>query len=198
MEYEIPEYNIPTMEKKLGTIQRQCNKLGCPFSYAIGTPYYKKINAHNRDFNLKFFPVDVQGNAVINGWEFIATLEHFQSGNVIKRCNTNVIIPEKFYTSGNYCDHCNTVRNRDCLYLIRNVSSGEFKQVGKSCLKLYTGGLSAAHVAAYMSIVTLLDDLEDGQMKFLSTRGNSGYHYYEISDIIACALAVTEQSMLST
>ena len=57
-------------------------------------------------------------------------------------------VPERFYYSDAICDHCNTKRRRKSTIIIYHPDHG-YKQVGKACLKDYTGGLDA-EVAAYM------------------------------------------------
>ena len=37
------------------------------------------------------------------------------------------------------CDHCNKPRNRNKIFILKNIESGEFIQVGKSCVKDFLG-----------------------------------------------------------
>ena len=74
-----------------------------------------------------------------NGWHVIAKLED-DAGcgkNIVKAINTEVAVPEKYW-AGSDCDHCNINRFRKESYLL--LKDGEFKQVGSSCIKEFTGG----------------------------------------------------------
>lgn len=195
--YNIPEYRMEELEKKLAHISNKCAKYGNEFLYTKGEPFFKTIKKvqSGRNFTIKLIPVDVSGTAHIDNWEFIATLEHHYNGNIIKRYNTVVSIPERFKTSPNVCEHCHVQRERLNLYVIHNMETDEWKQVGKSCLKSYTNGLSAEYVAAWMSAIDILTDAE-GQLL-----GDVGYElldgkchpYYEIERILSAAVAVTNK-----
>lgn len=185
--YEIPEYNMEDLEKKVSHISKKCQKYGGePVSYKKGKPYYKRVEHDGNAFTIKVFPVEVEGSAKVDNWEFIGTLEHHSNGNIIKRYNADIEIPERFRFSENMCEHCHTNRYRTSLYIIRNTISGEFKQIGKSCLKLFTGGLSAEYVAAMMEFMDWLEDDGSGY------EGLSLYNrnYCEIEEILCVAQAV--------
>lgn len=187
--YEVPEYNIADLEKKLSQISKKFQKYGGdPVSYKKGEPYYKKVKHDGNAFTIKVFPVEVEGSAKVDNWEFVGTLEHHINGNIIKRYNMDTEIPERFRFSENICEHCHTDRFRTNLYIIRNTDTGEFKQIGKSCLKLYTGGLNAEYVAAMMGFVDWLRDIEscdDTPESFCN-----GRKYYEIEEVLCVAQAV--------
>lgn len=184
--YEVPEYNMIDLEKKIFHITKKCQKYGGkPISYKKGDPYYKKVEDDGNSFMIKVFPVEIEGSAKVDNWEFIATLESHHNGNIIKRYNTEIDIPERFKFSKNICEHCYTNRYRTNLYIIHNTISGEFKQVGKSCLKLFTGGLSAEYVAAMMEFMDWLE--EDGDY---STDSFCNRNYVEIEEVLCAAQAV--------
>jgi hypothetical protein len=58
------------------------------------------------------------------------------------------------------CDHCHTNRNRNETFVIVS-DSGEYKQVGRNCLALYTGGLDAEGCAQFAEFNSEIDDLDD-------------------------------------
>lgn len=188
--FEIPEYRIEDMEKKISHISKKCQKYGGnPVSYKKGEPYYKKIKHDGNIFTIKVFPVEVEGSAKVDNWEFIATSEHHSNGNIIKRYNTDIDIPERFKYSENICEHCHTNRYRTNLYIIHNTITGDFKQIGKSCLKLYTGGLNAEYVAAMMEFVDWLEDAESYTCGSESISGN----YREVKEILCVSQAVIKR-----
>ena len=75
----------------------------------------------------------------VPGWEFIGTIAHLDNGNAIRQANTEVTVPEEFFSVPCRCDHCQTIRRRNDTYLVMETATGAFKQVGKQCLKEYTG-----------------------------------------------------------
>ena len=153
MMYEIFEGNMERLEKKLNRIANKCKKYGCDFKYEQVGESFREIKDDNGNIiTARFVQIDVEGKALINDWEFIATVEHTEKGNIINRANNAVEVPERYYDSKPVCEHCNSSRARKNTYIVRNVNSGEFKQVGKSCLNDFTNGMSAEGIAHYMSL----------------------------------------------
>lgn len=145
MRYTIHEGNMQKAEKKLTTLKNKCEKYGCNFKCDVIGELFAEVEEGRI---AKFFVLDVEGEAKVNGWRFVATVEHTEAGNIIRAFDNTVEIPERYRTSEAVCEHCNSKRRRKDTYLIVN-ESGEFKQVGKSCLKDFTNGLTAEAIAAY-------------------------------------------------
>jgi len=157
--YKIYEENMPRLEKKLQTIANKCEKYGTPFSYKITGEEYQEREINGQKHTLRFVLVDVEGEARVNNWRFVASLEHTEDGNIIRGLR-GVEVPKRYYSCGPKCEHCKTDRNRTDTYIVQNLNSGHFKQVGKSCLRDFTKGMSAEGVAAYVS---LFDELIQGE-----------------------------------
>ena len=174
MIYEIYEGNMERLEKKLTRIANKCKKYGCDFKYEqVGETFREIKDDKGNIITARFVQIDVEGKALINDWEFIASVEHTEEGNIIKRANNAVEVPERYYNSKPVCEHCNSRRARKDTYIVRNVKSGEFKQVGKSCLKDFTNGMSAEGIAHYMS---LFDAVIEGEAPY------PGCHYESYID----------------
>lgn len=185
MQYAIHEDFYPEVSKKLTHISKKCAKHGNPFTFTVTGDEVRSIYDEELGFsvNHRFILVDVEGTARIANWECVAILEAYDAGNVIRKINTAMDIPERFKTSGNLCEHCNSKRQRHNLYIVHNVETEEFKQVGGSCLKLYTSGLSLEYVAAYMDGIT---ELEEASAKMPPHR-----NLWLVEDVIGRALELT-------
>lgn len=182
MLYDIFEDNMPRLQKKLAAIQKKCTVYGCEFSYEELGETFKQVKDEETGLvhTAKFITVEVSGTARVSDWEFIATIEHSKPINIIRSFRPEVEIPERYYTADTRCDHCNTKRNRKDTYLIRNTVNGEFKQVGKTCLKDFTRGLSAEAVTAYVS---WFDELIKGEQP------TPGFKpYYPVSEVLQYAV----------
>lgn len=182
-QYTIFEGNIDRLEKKIETIQRKCNKYGFQFFYQrVGETYKNFTDSEGVFHDLgKFIIVEVEGIARHEGWEFIATIEHHPEGNIIRNYATDVEAPERYRHTDAICEHCNTSRRRRDTYLVLNRETGEWKQVGKSCLKEFTSGLDAEQVAQYISWFDQLMEFEAPM---------PGCHieaYYSIEEVIRTA-----------
>ena len=185
MIYAIYEDFFPEVEKKLNRVANKCIKHGNDFTFEVkGEEIREKYNKElDRTEYYKFVLVDVEGTAKIDRWECIAVLEVHESGNIIRRINTEIEIPERFKTSENICEHCNSNRRRNNLYVIHNIETDEWKQVGGDCLKLYTGGLNMEYVTAYMDGITELEE-NDGVI------GGNGKPYFSVEEVLSFAVEV--------
>lgn len=160
--FYIPAENYDRFEKKLNTIKNKGGEIvltkGEPQILAVtdagfadpeikrGTPAWIMSPHH------KFIPVDVEGSYEIPGWEFIGTVEHTPNGNIIRNI-TDEKIPTKYYHTSPECEHCNKIRSRKDTYLVKNTDTGEFKQIGRTCLRDYTGGLDLRTAAIMAEII---------------------------------------------
>lgn len=171
MQYKIFEGNMERLEKKLQRISNKCKKYGNDFHYEkIGEEFQKDSDEYGNKFFSKYYIIEVSGTALIsNDWRFVAVLEHQEHGNIIKKSpdTTDIEIPERYYTSDPTCEHCNSNRQRRNTYILQNTETGEFKQVGKSCLMDFTAGMSAERVARHIS---LYDELIQGEEPYEGSR----------------------------
>lgn len=156
MKYEIFEGNMERLEKKLFRIYNKCKAYGCDFHYeVVGETFRELKDSKNNPYLARFIVIDAEGKAIVNNWEFVASVEHTEKGNIFTSI-TGIEIPDRYYTSKPVCEHCNTNRYRKYTYIVRNNETGEFKQVGKSCLKDFTHGMSAEAIAQYISLFDTL------------------------------------------
>lgn len=182
MKYAIYEENVERLEKKLTTIQNKCSKYGCEFNYKqVGEEFRTVTTENGEKVTARFILIEAEGVAKVNGWEFVATIQHNTPTNIIRSFRTEYEVPERYYTAAPVCEHCNSKRNRKDTYLIRNTETGEFKQVGKSCLKDFTKGLSAESVVQYIS---WFDELIKGE----APSDNSYTRYYKVEEVVKLAV----------
>lgn len=197
MFFSIPEMNMESLEKKLTRIRNKAVKYGCDFKYErVGEHFTQKTFTDSDDViavvngqrvyrswteTIKYIDIEVDGIAAVNGWKFAASLEYTDKGNIIQGTG-EVEIPQRYYSCDPWCEHCKTARDRKYSYIVFNEESGEFKQVGKACLKDFTGGLSAEAVAQFESFIKEAEDAQD-------YRGFSGWMptYFKVDDFMATA-----------
>lgn len=185
MKYRIYEEFYEDVEKKLNRIRKKCEKNGNPFIFEIVGEEIKEVEDEvtKRKTYYKFIVVEVEGTAKINNYECVAVLENHKEGNVIRRINNDIDIPERFRYTDNFCEHCKSKRRRNELYIIHNTETDEFKQVGSNCLMLYTNGLNAEYVAGYIDGITELEEF-DGFI------GGGGKYYISVDDVLSYATEI--------
>ena len=182
-QYAIYEENFDRLQKKITTIANKCSKFGCEFKFeVVGSEIRKVTDDEGNQRNCRFILVEAEGTAKLNDWEFIASIEHKEGGNIIRTFNKDAEIPTRYFTSDPICEHCNSKRRRNKTCLVRNIVTGEWKQVGLSCLKDFTCGLSAEDVTRYISF---FDNLIEGEAPY---SGSWGKPYWYISEYLPYAV----------
>ena len=178
--YFIHEDNIEKVETRISKINKKCKKFGCNFNYQrVGEEFRNVSNIPSQPNIQKFIEIEVEGVAVISDWDLIAKIEHEDGGCVISKIQFDAEIPDKYMLSDyDMCEHCNSNRRRKVVYILRNSKTGEFKQVGSSCLKDFTGVLDAENAARFFA---MFDELYEADGAYIA---GSGTPYYSLRDYL--------------
>ena len=186
MRYEILTDAMEKLEKELKKIERKCNKYGCPFEYKIIGTTNKMINKNYYDFTI----VELSGMAIINDYELIGIIKREDNKNIVNSVNGSEV-PRRFWDTDNYCEHCNSKRNRNTLFILRNTKTNEYKQVGKSCVKLYTNGIDAEHFARLYMYGNLFEEYSDLGYEYIDTYSVSPK--YKVDDVLNVAIMLIDE-----
>lgn len=188
MTYSIPEMNMEALEKKLARISKKAAKYGCDFRFEKTGEHFETRELDEYDKNgkrlteeIRYIDIDVEGKAEANGWQFAASLDYTEKGNIISGV-AGLEIPERFYSCTPWCEHCKTRRDRKSSYIVYHAESGEFKQVGSGCLKDFTHGLSAEAVAQYESWIHECEEASE-----FSGFGGWAQRWYDTREFMAAA-----------
>lgn len=142
---------------KYKRLLKKATKLNIAVELKVVREFVMEVKDHN-DNIISFEAVDlvVTGDpVVISGWRVKARIEHESAGNLVM---TYDMIPEHYRTADCNCDHCHVNRQRNTTYILQNVESGEYKQVGKTCLTEFLG-INPSQVFVYESFE--MDELNE-------------------------------------
>lgn len=168
---EIPSHSTPRifawnqerLLKDLKTLNNKATKLGLPpVTIEFSQPYLEVVRSywkddegqeHSRKVRVEVLDLYISGVVPrVSGWEFVATVTGFDQE--FKQVSINPTfkgkLPDRFRSTDATCQHCNNQRQRREIYVLRNVGSGNFKQVGKQCLKDFLGSSDITAVLKYI------------------------------------------------
>ena len=185
--YFIPESAIDSLETKLATIRRKCAKYGCEFSYSRIGETFKKVEIQDEEgieeVTIKAIEVEVSGTAIAeSGGELAGKIEHLETGNLIHSFG-DTTIPDWYRSASPRCEHCNSDRHRKETYVLYHAKNNAWKQVGSSCLKDFTGYVSAEMAAAVASVYALLDQISEDRIHIASSP-----KYFDTESVICYAI----------
>ena len=178
--YEVPAENIDALRARIAKLTKraaQIAKRGCdladvtPIQLNIGESFTKDVhhvNEGGRKYTVKkvYYLVTVEGSSPrVNGWEFIATLQHIEEvGTILRAVPTATLEADelrRYRYSPPVCNHCDTKRWRKDTFVVRNAEK-VLKQVGRNCLADFLGHTSPDTYARYAEILLAIDEACSG------------------------------------
>lgn len=188
--YQVVAGNLAELKSRVGQLNKKAIKLGMsPITLtegkattkledAFGTDEYGDRNMVKRE--VVRIEVTIHGDSpVINGWEFVALLQHEDGGTIIKAIPG---LPEgmlKGYRNATTaCDHCKTNRRRNDTFVVRNVETTALKQVGRNCLRDFLGHANPHALASMAELLMLAGEACEmgcGEEGFGGSGGSSAF-----------------------
>lgn len=191
--YRVPEENLAKLQTKIAKLAKRATKLGLPApSIALGEV---EIVRHKKEISgvetvRTYQHLTLAGTAIVklNGWELAAVVspvadeEGKIAGNILRAVPGASTIPEVYRNVASACDHCKTSRRRLETFLVVN-EGGEWKQIGRNCLRDFLGHVSAEAYADYAQLLLDAGDFAEGAESFdLGVRIETKW---DIDDILA-------------
>lgn len=219
--YMIPEENIENLEKKFNAAARKIRKINPELEPTMTKSNHTIILVRK----IELRPCDCRSEATVkeipyearrvelkipdevvfaeNNWAFGGSVEpsEVEGKNFV---NVNLsgndlgfIVPTKYFSSNPCsCDYCKTNRKRNKTYLVVNQEIGEWKQLGKECLKLFVTGIDVDAIATFESFIKEAEDAASLGDEFFYNRR---FKFVKVADALALACAVyRERGYLAT
>lgn len=187
--YEILETNMGRLQQLINRFNNKAKRFGLePIQLEVQNEEYREFEyqvsegTHAR-IVLKVFQVEITGAApVLNDWFFVATLEHTPNGNIIRGISGQDV-PVEYRTAPVVCEHCGSKRRRSNTYLVCNVETGEYKQVGRQCLGDF---LRCSDIGMHISWLTSLTLISDSCSQGLIIQGMPVSKYVRLDQFMSC------------
>ena len=219
--YMIPEENVENLEKKFNAAARKIRKINPELEPTMTKSNHtivlvrkielrpcdcrsestvKKVPYEARRVELKI-PDEVV--FVENNWVFGGSVEpsgvdgkNFVNVNLSGK-DLGFIVPTRYFSSNPCtCDYCRTNRKRNKTYLVVNQETGEWKQLGKECLKLFVTGIDVDAIATFESFIKEAEETANPGDEFFY---NKRFRFVKVADALALACTVyRERGYLAT
>lgn len=212
--YMIPEENVENLEKKFNAAARKIRKINPKFEPKMfishrtviltreieivppdcrTSSFVKKVPYEAREIE-----IDIPDGVVFaeDGWVFGGTVEpsgvdgkNFINFPILKDEDSNPV-PTKYFSSNPCsCDYCKTDRKRTKTYLVTNRATGEWRQLGKECLKLFVTGIDIDAIATFESFIKEVEDAANPGDEFFYNRRA---RFVEVQRALELAQAATK------
>lgn len=160
---------LEEVTNRLDRLAKKAKRYEVPFSYTIGEEHPQQVAVYSIDYvnhvqyvdkvyTVAAIDIDINCDGLVkqNGWKVLAHIEHGEGGNIVTSIG-DAEIESDWYTIPAHCDHCGTNRTRSITFIVEN-DNGERRQVGKSCLKDYTG-ISPSVALMWAEVVDLFPNM---------------------------------------
>jgi len=196
--YEIPEPNFAAFKVTIEALAKRATRLKlAPVGFQEVDTFLRSMKdgaEGSQGRSVRVRRVEVFGaRPVVAGWRFCGKLEHIpETDDVLVKELNEGDVPVHYRTCEANCDHCKTDRNRRDTFVIRHIKTGEYKQIGRSCLGDFFGGMAPEAVARMFELVQecrdAFRDFEDyDEDRDLSPK-SMYYAPVEILALSACAI----------
>lgn len=195
-EANIAEHVYPFLQAKIDKLNKRANKLNLPpIKLTIVDEFMDKTkDDYGEPINTKFYKVKVEGESPkLAGWEFVARVQHHGDENIIDVVPGEDVPEIKQFraTKGERCDHCKTSRFRVDTFIVKS-DKGEFKQIGRNCLKDFLGlHKDPRAILWYMSVIKDLGQTIKDAESETERKGVRGRAYLPVQDVLASSVAAT-------
>lgn len=183
----IASSDLPEVNKLLGRLQAKAKAEGVPMTWTASKPYPYYLSEQDI-----IEVVDLRLSRSIicaPGWTVLAHIQAEPGGNVVTNLSGGRT-PSEWHKLDCHCDHCGTNRRRKVIYLVKKYQNREIRQVGKTCLKEYTG-IDPYFAVKFADILAYADKLENPGM---SWETSAPYvRLYNVRKIMALAVDAVGQ-----
>ena len=174
--FNVPESRLEWLKTEIAKLAKRANKIGCAVpTMSVGDSKMVEKKDDGVVTFTKTFEVVVEGAAPrINGWTFVATLDH-ADGEVVLRTHPSFEgqLPARFRNADpTHCDHCRLARRRSETFVLRNDATGEFQQIGRQCLRDFLGHENPLSIASAAELLWELCETAEAAEGGLGGGGN--------------------------
>jgi hypothetical protein len=176
---EIQKYKAAALADKIDKLNRKAAKIGCPtMTLTIGEDI---VRNWTDEFGCRQIQVTVEATLdyeipIIDGWKLISTFDIYAAANAGEEyipVVTTSTVPGETLPPGYlikteiHCDHCGHNRRRTHSMLMLHIETGEYKEVGSTCVKDFFGHDPVAFMRwASWSFEALINEIPEDKDEF--------------------------------
>ena len=165
--YRVRKSALGEIEREFAKLNRRAKKLGVPEAgFEVVEEYHRKLIEDPytgamllKEIYIPMVVIKIHGEAPkFEGWTFLGTLEHTESGNLLKSV-PGQRIPEDYRHVDRKCDHCKLKRIRKDTFVVEH-EDGQTLQVGRQCVRDFLGHKSPENIVKWADFMVKLNDGE--------------------------------------
>jgi hypothetical protein len=194
--YEIPAIKLGSFYATIEKANKKANKLGLqPITTTTVKKELKSVvvtdiiegKEYQTKKTMEVLTIEVEGNTPkIEGYSLIGMAEFVGLPKPILTAFSEHDNEQLTKVVDCHCDHCNTNRQRNSVFLIKNTIDKSLMQVGKSCLKDFFPKDVFGQVSDFTSIINVFNEID--QLMDAPNYGNPKHIFIPVELIVAYAI----------
>lgn len=191
--YSIPSWKLDELLHQIEKLNRKTAKLGCPSVTVRELGRTIEDHPYKEAVKVEWVEIEVSGEAPkFAGWEFVASIDQTDAGNLIRSTPGAGELPSWVRTTECKCDHCHTNRFRRETFILRH-DNGDYKQVGRQCLRDFLGHQNPHDLARWASALSSISEAcQAAEDDIEGSYGSGGDSMYDVVGVMALAAAVIQ------
>lgn len=199
MKFRIKAEYVEGFEKQFNSLRRVAKRVGAELpTWSVVREYDVETDRNGVKFAVPFVEIQVNGDILrMPGFSLLGVVSYLEDGRgIVGRFPDAVEIVADLtpYTDRPpVCEHCRTLRQRKETFLVREVSTGLIRQIGRDCLAEYTGHKGAEGVAAWLELMSTFEDEDEDEGGSPSGDGVSFDLRFHVRDTLAVGVDIVTQ-----
>jgi hypothetical protein len=196
-EFRVPNWRMDAVKDFLAKINRRATKnnlspieliMGLEETEVIKDPQGIELVNKYQHFALSTPSVK------INGYSFVASIEHDATGNMIRKAPAfyERELDASYWKTAPNCEHCKIKRYRKDTFLLEREADKKIIQVGRQCLKDFLGHDAEAGIAGFEYLRDAIDEFSEYEGGGFSGNGGtaSGYELKSYLTWVAMSIRI--------
>lgn len=147
----IPAVNMVRLRQEIGKMNKRAERLNLEPIQLNELRVFSRTETDflGYEYDRTYHEVSVVGQKPkLSGWSMVAAIEPQNNSENMVREVPGETCPAEYRKTDLHCDHCNSVRRRSVIYVLRcdekddGQGVGDYRQVGRKCLADFLGGAS--------------------------------------------------------
>lgn len=199
----IPSWNLERLDSDIAKLNKKAKKIGCPELSRVILNRFTKEDPRLKDDpdnmrghyglpmpKIEMLNVEILGEGPkIEGWKFLGSFDHVTlPGSVIVNTVPGETIPKQFHNCKPICDHCGTTRRRNETFLMQEEATGDYKLVGRQCVRDFIG-YDAKHIFQFLSWIHKMEE-KYADEDFCYDGGGQYLDMFSLDDVLIRTAAI--------
>lgn len=199
--YKCEESRFEILEKKIKRITKKLDRLNIEYDFEVIGESIEEVDyiledGRKKTVNIKAvnYKFDME-QLKIGDYQVVAIIDH-NTGieeNLVYPINNFDSLPNKYYKTDCYCEHCKTKRKRNKTAVLLNNDDNSFIQLGLTCIREYTG-IDATDVIKWYDEMSsiLVDDIE------VNWSNHQGVSFYRNTQdyLVSCISSIRKEGYI--